>query len=163
MAKMDDKAKAVVGELMQQLEEDKVNLADEKENLDKRFYDPMLGLKTRVTDYLVNRFDALDQEKDFSRRIREQLLTKLPEAKFSELMTLFNSQKIRETEAVGSLLEFFKPSQGDKVPFIGDTSTEQPKSPEELIHGESSSDMLQAMEKLTQIIATMNPPEDKDS
>lgn len=152
---MEDDATIVVEGLMEQLESDKKNLRDEKLDLAKRTTDPMIGLRETVAGYITGRFEALGQETEFIQKIRAKIEEKLPDATFSELMRLLESVKVRETEAVGSLLEFFKPSQGDRPTLIGDVKTQEERSPEERIHGDADAETLRAINKLTQLVATM--------
>lgn len=157
------KAVEVVNELMGKLEDDKGKYTEERQELDKRVFDPMIGLRETVAGYITERFENLSKEKDFADQIREKLLERLPEAKFSELMSLFNNQKIRETEAVGSLLEFFKPSHGDKPTLIGEAKSDNTSSPEERVFAEANADSLQAIQKLTEIVATVVKNKTEDS
>lgn len=101
-------------EVKQNLEKLISGLSDEESKAvveASRIKDPVLALRDTTARFISQRFDKLEEESSFLKEIKDAILLKVKsgEADLSALMTLMNQTKMRETEAVESILQFFKP------------------------------------------------------
>lgn len=78
----------------------------------KSISDPITELRNSTATFISQRFNRLKEESDFAVFLREAIKQKVEnnEATFSDIATMLNQTKLRETEAVESLLQFFKPN-----------------------------------------------------
>jgi len=74
--------------------------------------DPITALRNNTANFISQRFDKLKEDTDFAVFLREAAKDKIKEGEvsLSEISTMLNQTRMRETEAVESLLQFFKPA-----------------------------------------------------
>lgn len=77
-----------------------------------RIEDPIASMRNSIASFINTKFEKLQEESDFAVFLREAIKKKIEEggASFGDIATMLNQTKMRETEAVESLLQFFKPA-----------------------------------------------------
>lgn len=126
---------------------------------------PMVHLKNTLADFTVSRITKIQEEATFEKFLIDQIKKKITDnpsdVKLSEIGNLLNQTKIRNTESVQVLLEFFKPSQSEKPPLFEEASEE---STEDSLHSETDYKVLQALEQISNFIQdTSNKKEVEDA
>lgn len=88
--------------------------------------DPLTSLKLNLFSFFESRLNAIEQEDDFEKRIKEAILEKIEngELSTSQLMQLYSNVKSQGSKSLEVLLDVFKPSQAGNVsPLVEERKT----------------------------------------
>jgi len=111
-------------------------------------YDPSVEIENSLVSLLRSRIEKLQQDVTFEEHIKEAILTRLPEADFSELINILNTVQINGNQSIEKILSPFIPRVGERVPLLDPSSKEQKKNSGELVFNETSKEDLQALNEL---------------
>ena len=120
---------------------------------EKKILDPMLHLRNTTAEFINKRFEKIQKDSELELIVVEALKLKIKEGNvnFNELTNFLNQMRLRSTDSVDSLLNFFKPAQGESSPLLSDTSKSD-ESIENKIFKDASSQDLQVLQKLVQML-----------
>ena len=111
-----------------------------------------------LTDFLIQRLNKLTEDSDFERKIKDNILQRLPEASFEELTELLHNVSSDNTLSTTSVMELFKLNDNDKN--ITDALKEDniSNAATELYNSTDDKNVLQALTYLGQIMEQMSTP-----
>ena len=119
---------------------------------------PVKEVENSLTDFLIQRLNKLTEDSDFERKIKDNILQRLPEASFEELTTLLHNVSSDNTFSTTSVMELFKLNDNDKN--ITDALKEDniSNAATELYNSTDDKNVLQALTYLGQIMEQMSTP-----
>lgn len=113
--------------------------------------DPISTLKTVTANFLTQRFNKISEDDETERQLTKSLLEKLGDASFSDIKGALSMFKTRNTESVQAILEFFKPTQGDTNPILGN-----PRDKEEgiaqKVYNEADYQLMQNLQTIINVL-----------
>lgn len=151
------KVKDTVTDLVNGLEEAK----QDKHIAQVKSADTLLGLRDSIAGFITGQLDLLNEEREFETLLKEAIKVKLddPTTKLSDLAGLLNQSRMRKTDLTESLLNFFKPTQGDKSPLISERE-EEGSAGERAFEG-TDSDTLRKLDQILQAVNSKESPKPK--
>lgn len=91
--------------------------------------DPVVALRNNMASFLSKKFEKLEEESDYVRRLRAVALNKAEndeKVTLSEVGALLNQARMRETEATEAVLQFFKPTPNSaEIPIFQNNKEEE--------------------------------------
>ena len=125
----------------------------QEDNQAVKIIDPLLHLRNTTADFINQRFKKIQEDTELEMIAVEALKVKMKEGSvsFTDLANFLNQLKLRSTDATESLLTFFKPSQGESVPFISDINRDGNKAEDQIFQNATPQD-LQALQKIIQLL-----------
>ena len=119
---------------------------------------PVKEVENSLTDFLIQRLNKLTEDSDFERKIKDNILQRLPEASFEELTELLHNVSSDNTLSTTSVMELFKLNDNDKN--ITDALKEDniSNAATELYNSTDDKNVLQALTYLGQIMEQMSTP-----
>ncbi len=123
--------------------------------------DPMLGLKQTLAGSITSRLSQIKDEEEFENLLKVAMVEKVKQGgvQFTDLANSLNQTRIRKTESMESLLNFFKPTIGEQSPLLAD-----PKETGDI--GEFTANLdskaMQAINNLTTILEAMPVKEEEE-
>lgn len=145
-----DKAQKLANAMISNTKKDSVSLVTR---------DPVLDLRLKTAEFIEQRFSKIEQEDVMEKIVRDAIIMKIKsgDVTVSDLMTLLNRLQMRDQEKTNSLLQFFKPSSGDKSPLIDDVKEKHKEEFEDL-----SPEKLQSAQKMLQLLSFMDKYKSKN-
>lgn len=117
---------------------------------------PAREIEGTIADFLVGRFSKVTEDANFERAIKDNILSRLDEANFSELSELLHNVSMDNNDAMNSLLTAFKSNQDGKN--IIETLREGDKegAAVEVYNSIEDKNVLQALNYLNQIMTQLS-------
>lgn len=117
---------------------------------------PAREIEGTIADFLVGRFSKVTEDANFERAIKDNILSRLDEANFSELSELLHNVSMDNNDAMNSLLTAFKSDQDGKN--IIETLREGDKegAAVEVYNSIEDKNVLQALNYLNQIMTQLS-------
>lgn len=147
-----DETKSKVNKLVDSMIDDKL----EETNI--RPINPLNHLMNTTATFIQGRFEKIQKdselENDVVAAIKEQV--KNGNVNFNDLTTFLNQTRLRSSEAVESLLNFFKPSSGESNPLLSNPD----RGSENSVFDNAKPEDLKAINKVIQLIETMKDSTD---
>ena len=124
-----------------------------EQNQGVKVIDPVLHLRNTTADFINKRFEKIQKDADLEDIVVKAIKVKIEEGtvNFTDLSNFLNQIKLRSTDSVDSLLNFFKPTQGERSPLLSDPDREG-TSPEGQIFKDAKPEDLRVLHKLVQIL-----------
>ena len=119
---------------------------------------PAKEVEASITDFLTNRLSKLTEDADFERAVKDNILARLSEATFKELISLLHNITFDNTAATNGILEIFHNEQSGKN-IIDTLKTDSVSTAAtEVYNSTDDKNVLQALGYLNQIMTQLSTP-----
>jgi hypothetical protein len=117
-------------------------------------FDPVAEVETLVSSLLTNRINKITSD-SYEEALKEQILARMPEATFSELISALANFQLNSNISLEKLLAPFLPRAGDRVPLLDKNKEEEAEKKVSDISAGASKDVLQALSELPKLLETL--------
>jgi hypothetical protein len=132
-----------------------INNKLKEQNQSIKIVNPIDHLRTTTATFINKRFEKIQKDAELEDIVVEAIKVKITDGtvNFNDLSNFLNQIKLRSTDSVESLLNFFKPTQGERSPLLSDPDREG-TSPEGQIFKDATSQDLQVLSKLAKMLSS---------
>ena len=111
-------------------------------------FNPAVEVEESLVSLLKNRIIKIQDDENFEQQVKDAVLARLPEADFSQLVSLLNSMQINSNTSVERILSPFIPRVGERVPLLDTEKDKGQSNMDEKVFEKASKKALDALNEL---------------
>jgi glycyl-tRNA synthetase beta subunit len=125
-------------------------------------FNPTIEVEESLVSLLRNRIVKIQEDEDFEQQIKDAVIDRLPEADFSQLISLLSSLQTNSNASVEKILAPFIPRVGERVPLLDTEKEKGQANMDEKVFEKASKKALDSLNELGRLSRLLNSLPDAD-